>query len=152
MNELVNFFPFIILLLLIIVISWLIVLTLYIKGLFRGSNAPTLDGVLFSLKKSAEELEKRTDQLGIRITALEQKLPSAIQKVSMVRFNPFASSGGDQSFCIALLNDTKTGLVISGIHSREGMRVYAKPVERGASLYKLSKEEEEALNKAGSHA
>ena len=57
--------------------------------------------------------------------------------------------GGDQSFSVALLDGENSGVVISALHTREGNRVYAKPVEKGKAVkYPLTEEEQEAIKKA----
>jgi len=58
----------------------------------------------------------------------------SIQKVGIVRFNPFSEVGGDQS--------------ITSLYTRENNRIYGKPVAGGESEYVLSKEEKSAIEKA----
>lgn len=90
------------------------------------------------------------------ILGLEAKLDNLsrqslrnIQKVGLIRYNPYQDTGGDQSFSLALLNGKGTGLVITSLHTRSGTRVYAKPVIAGkAENYKFSEEEEEVIEKA----
>lgn len=72
----------------------------------------------------------------------------SIQKMGMVRFNPFPDTGGDQSFVLALLDNHDSGFLMTSIHGREGTRIYIKPVEYGRSKHTLSKEEEAALKAA----
>ena len=120
-----------------------------LKLFFAGKNASDLEGVLFEeikrLKKSEVEIKKLIKSSKI----LEKMANQSIQKVKVVRFNPFKETGGDQSFAIALLDSHNNGLVISSLYSREGTRIYSKPIETGQSKYPLSKEEIEALKKAG---
>lgn len=72
-----------------------------------------------------------------------------LQKVSLIRFNPFADTGGNQSFAIALLDKVGCGVVISSLHGREGTRVYAKNVANfGNSDFEFSKEESEVIKYA----
>ena len=66
----------------------------------------------------------------------------------MIRYNPFADTGGDQSFAIALLDSLGNGVVLSSLHSRTDTRVFAKPVQSGRSRYQLSDEEQDAIKKA----
>ena len=80
---------------------------------------------------------------------MEKISQKTIQKIGVIRFNPFKETGGDQSFAIALLDADNNGLIISSLFTREGTRVYTKPIESGESKYLLSKEEIEALKKAG---
>ena len=72
----------------------------------------------------------------------------AIQRVGLVRFNPFEDTGGNQSFALALTDVAGTGFIVSSLHSRTGTRVYAKAVSGGRSDGALSEEETEALRQA----
>ena len=72
----------------------------------------------------------------------------AVQKISIIRFNPFNESGGDQSFSLAVLDADNNGFIVTSLYGREVNRVYAKPIKDGTSSYSLSKEEKEALAKA----
>jgi hypothetical protein len=72
-----------------------------------------------------------------------------LQKVGFVRFNPFSDTGGDQSFCLSVLDDEDSGIVLSSLHSRGQTRVYAKAVKKGKGKdFELSKEELETIKKA----
>ena len=66
----------------------------------------------------------------------------------MKHFDPFQNAGGQQSFATALVSEKGDGVVVSGIHSRDGVRVYAKPIERFESKRELSNEEHEAIRDA----
>ena len=65
-----------------------------------------------------------------------------IQKVGLLRFNPFKDTGGDQSFILSLIDGNDTGVIISGLYSRSGTSWYAKKVVKGKGVdYDLSEEE-----------
>ena len=86
-----------------------------------------------SLKKYCKELEKNMNK--------------CIQKIGMVRYNPYQNTGSDLCFALALLDFEDNGVVINGVYSRDNTtNTYAKPIQRGVSKYTLVKEEEEALN------
>ena len=77
-----------------------------------------------------------------------RRTEQAIQHVGVVRFNPFEDTGSDQSFCIALLDARRDGIVISSLHGRQSTRVFAKPITDGRSTHDLSDEEAEAIRVA----
>ncbi len=83
-----------------------------------------------------------------RVDALERIGNIAVQKVGFMRFNPFEHTGSDQSFAVALLDRQDNGLVLSSLYTREGVRVYAKEVQRGSSKHPLSEEEQKVLRQA----
>lgn len=131
-------------------LTWLLFRTFtHYRRLTAGVTKKDLKSVLEKLLKSAEEEEKRVDKLMKQLEGLEKDGVFHVQKVGLVRFNPFAETGGDQSFCLAILDGNDSGLVISSLHSRDTTRIYAKPVKKGkASGYELSSEETQAIKRA----
>lgn len=119
-----------------------------LKTFFNGKKATDLEGVLFEEIKRLKKAERDIKELFKSSKVLEKMASQSIQKVGLIRFNPFKDTGGDQSFAIALLDSNDNGLVISSLFSREGARIYSKPIESGQSKYPLSKEELKALEKA----
>lgn len=82
------------------------------------------------------------------IESLKKKNIFNIQKVGIVRFNPFKDSGGNQSFSIAFLDGKDDGVVVTSLYTREGNRIFGKPIKNGKSEYILLEEEKEAINLA----
>jgi len=104
----------------------------------------SLKEVLNILKKLDDSFEKASNELA----ELKKNNEKNLQKVGMIRFNPFREGGGDQSFSIAVLDDSNNGFVITSLYSNAANRVYAKPIANGVSSYSLSQEEKEAISKA----
>lgn len=94
------------------------------------------------------ETTTRVDRLDGFCRELEGATRAAIQRVGLVRFNPFEDTGGNQSFALALLDTAGDGLVFSSLFSRAESRLYVKPIRRGRSDYPLSDEENEAIRRA----
>lgn len=113
------------------------------------------DGEQDGLDEVLDRALARVDGLGQRVEALNALhhdlaalAEGSIQRVAVVRFNPFADTGGDQSFAIALLDARGDGIVLSSLHSRSDTRIFAKPVSGGRSGHPLSDEEQEAIRQA----
>ncbi|HOI97880.1 MAG TPA: DUF4446 family protein [Candidatus Pacearchaeota archaeon] len=100
-----------------------------------------VDEILAEFKKVKDKCQK----LAAKVDRLEEKNRQNIGKVGIVRFNPFEGFGGNQSFSLAMLNENDCGVAITSLFSRDGNRVYAKPIKNGESQYALSKEEKEAI-------
>ena len=79
------------------------------------------------------------------IANLQHIFPTALQKIGMVRFNPFEDTGGDQSFALCLTDAQGNGFVMSSLHRRTESKVYAKPLTAWHSAYSLSVEEQQAM-------
>lgn len=119
-----------------------------ITGFFNGKDGKSIEKVLEyemgKLKKTEEDIGKLVQNM----KWIEGVTRKTIHKVGVVRYNPFGDIGGDQSFSIAMLDYSDSGVVVSSLYSGEGTRVYAKPISKGGSKYHLTEEEEEAIKKA----
>lgn len=104
--------------------------------------------VLFSLIEKIKTQEADIAQIQERVKDLEDISQRTFQKIGIVRFNPFAKSGGNQSFVIALLDKKNNGFVISSLFVDQSSRIYVKTVLAGKSEYSLSEEETEAIARA----
>jgi hypothetical protein len=83
-----------------------------------------------------------------RLDAAELRLSGAVTHRALVRYDAYNEMSGRQSLSIALLDDTRSGIVLSSIHHRDQARIYAKQVHAGRSELELSPEEEDALRLA----
>ena len=127
---------------------WLVRLDRRFKKIFRNEHINGLEEVLQSLGGEMENFKSSLTTIETHVESLESRAESSIKHVGVVRFNPFKDAGSDQSFVVALLDELRSGVVISSLYSRDGVRVYAKPIAKGTSSYQLSEEEQEALRKA----
>ncbi len=95
-----------------------------------------------------KDLEKNFGKISEELENLKKENKFSVQRVGVVRFNPFKEIGGDQSFSAALLDGNNDGIVITSLYTREGNRVYGKPIKAGLSEYLLSEEEKKAIEMA----
>jgi hypothetical protein len=105
-----------------------------------GRGEPTLE--------DAEDLVQQLADMTKRVEDLELVARVAVQHVGLVRFDAFEDMGGHLSFAAALLDADGGGFILTSINGRQETRIYAKPIERGASQYHLSNEEQEAIRRA----
>jgi len=150
-----NNFDLIALVLILVLLAWNVFLQVRlektrkrIKIFFKGRKTKDLEEVIAEQLKRMKKTENDVKELFAWDEKLQKIADISIQKVAVVRFNPFKDVGGDQSFAIVLLDKDDNGLVISSLYSREGTRIYTKPIEKGGSSYHLSEEEEQAIQKA----
>lgn len=107
----------------------------------------TQQETLDKIENNKQSLAKDIEATNKLIYLTNEKLKNAVQKVSIVRYNPFDEVGGDLCYAIALLDERNNGVIINSIYSREACYSYAKEIINGEShKHKLSQEEIEALN------
>ncbi len=119
-----------------------------IAYLTRGARAASLEDIIMMHGKEIDILGSDIEKIRAEIASIRNTLTKSIWRKSIVRYNPFKDLGGNQSFAIAFLDGNNNGIVVSSLHTREGTRIYAKPIVNAASPYKLSEEEERAVRNA----
>jgi hypothetical protein len=87
-------------------------------------------------------------RLDTRVTHAEDRLDGAVAYRSLIRYDAYGEMSGHQSTSIALLDATRSGIVLSSIHHRDQARLYAKQVHQGKPELELSPEEDEAIRVA----
>ena len=118
------------------------------SALLEGEDAGRLADIVARQKQVISAHNKSLHEIARMLEEMTAQNRLVIGKIGFVRFNPFPETGGNMSFALALLNADKNGIVISSLHSREGTRIYAKPVEKGESKHHLTDEERQAIAEA----
>ncbi len=120
--------------------------------LTRGEGGRDLGDVLEAHLAKVYAVSRRQDDIDARAGALERQARRSMQGISVVRYNTFEDTGGNQSFALAVCDPEGNGVVLSSLHARNQTRVYAKGVAAGAAEGALSEEETEALRQAMTRA
>jgi len=99
----------------------------------------------------SEYVQDVAAQLHERMSVAEHRLDHSVSRRALVRYDAYGEMSGRQSTSIALLDDQRSGVVLSSIHHREQARLYAKELHDGTSELELSPEESEAVRLALEH-
>jgi hypothetical protein len=109
------------------------------------AHAAALDASFRTLHDYVNGVAERLDG---RLEVAEQRLDGAIAHCGLIRYDAYNEMSGRQSTSIALLDSSRSGVVLSSIHHRDQARLYAKQISEGSAELRLSPEEEEALRLA----
>lgn len=105
-----------------------------------------------AMQEAFEALRDYVDGTAVRLdgrlSAAELSLRGAIAHRALVRYDAYNEASGRQSMSIALLDEDRSGVVLSCIHHRDQARVYGKQVLQGRGEIELSPEEAEAVRLA----
>jgi Protein of unknown function (DUF4446) len=104
-----------------------------------------LENGFVDLREWVEEAMRRLDE---RLGSAESRIDNCIAYSALIRYDAYGEMSGRQSSSIALLDSTRSGVVLSSILHREQARLYAKPIRNGESEFDLSPEEIEAIETA----
>ena len=109
------------------------------------SHGAELTDAFEALREWVEEVGTRLDG---RLGTAEDRLDGAIAYRGLLRYDAYNEMSGRQSTSIALLDATRSGIVLSSIHHRDQARLYAKAVRAGKGDIELSPEEADAVSRA----
>lgn len=104
-----------------------------------------------TLRAEVERIDRLSAQLASvsrQVEAVGVQGARSMQRVGVVRYNPFADTGSNQSFVVALLDSKGDGFVMSSQHSRQATRMFLKSLTAGRAETPLSAEEDEAIRRA----
>ena len=146
-----------------VVVLFILCIVLFVKfsgqkkkyDYFMGANrrpSANLEMKIQDYYETSKRIEEKYSKLLDMVTDMDKTDKTKIQKVGLIRYNPFDEMGGNLCFALALLDGHDNGVVLNGIHSRTGSFTYAKPIEMGVSTYMLSEEEIKAVEMAKNQA
>jgi len=135
---------------LVILLIWNIRLEIRLSHLLRGKKARSLEDTILTLGKETDSLHTFRNDMEKYLIDVESRLKRSTSGIATVRFNPFkgTGAGGNQSFATAFIDENGNGVVISSLYSRERVSIFAKPIKKLKSEYKLTKEEKDAIKQA----
>lgn len=144
----------------VVVVTAFIVLLVYVIYLhrklsffMRGENGKSLESTVRTYISHVDELKKHDELIAEHALQLDKRLAHAVRNVSTMRFKAFDQNSSNQSFAIALLNELGDGVILSSLHHRDRVSVFAKPIAKYECAQDLTEEEVGVLTEAKtSHA
>ena len=87
----------------------------------RAKGTEVMDMLANMLEKS-EQIDKNIAAVFEENEKDRELLHKTLHKVSLIRFNPFDDMGGKQSFCIVFLDAHDSGVLMTSLHAKNGIR------------------------------
>jgi hypothetical protein len=101
-----------------------------------------------SLQARIDDLHRAVDGVSAALGQVDRRVDDTVSKTAIVRYDAYENSGGHQSASVAMLDSSRTGVVLSAIQGRDYARIYVKELDRGRASVALSPEELEAVERA----
>ena len=121
------------------------------KIITAGADGVDIQQILTEYAKQLNQTNEDHKKIQGDVARLGLAAKHALTKVAVVRFNAFHDDSAELSYCIALLDEENSGVIISSLNGRDFSRSYVKPIVKGeSSKYKLTDEEKKALQQASS--
>jgi hypothetical protein len=117
------------------------------KVLLGGGKGDLVDFAV-SLQARIDDLHRAVDEVAAGLSRVDRRVDATLANVAVVRYDAYEDTGGHQSASVALLDGTRTGMVLTAIQGRDYARIYVKQLERGRASIALSPEEMEAVERA----
>jgi HAMP domain-containing protein len=138
--------------LLLIVVAYLAVTLRRMRRSQRivaGTDSHDLVEYAMSLLARVEQVEGRADAVEAAAAAVGKRVDRCLERRAMLRYDAIEGAGGRQSVTIALMDASRSGLILSAIQGRDYARIYVKEIREGLSDVELSPEEMRVLEQAG---
>lgn len=119
-----------------------------VDDLTQGVAKKDIVELVTSFSKQNETIANDIVAIHAEFSKIREDTKKFFRKVGLVRYQGFSNTGGDQSFSIALLDDTYSGFVLTSLYGRDFSKTYAKRIENGKPSHPLTEEEQEALIQA----
>ena len=118
----------------------------FFEHLTSDTDKKNLSSILESFKKDLKNDQDKITKLEKRVEQEEKNSLTYLQKIGLMRFNPYSDTGGQQSFVLSVLDKLGNGVVISSLFGRNQTRWFAKKVSKnkGEEL-ELSEEEKKVV-------
>jgi hypothetical protein len=113
-----------------------------------GGGKDDLVDFAVSLQGRIDDLHRAVDEVAAGLARVDRRVDESLAKTSIVRFDAYEGTGGQQSASVALLDAARSGIVVSANQGRDYARIYMKELEHGRASIALSPEEEEAVERA----
>jgi hypothetical protein len=113
-----------------------------------GGGKNDLVDFAVSLQARIDELHRAVDRVTATLAELDRRVDDTVSKTAIVRYDAYENSGGHQSASVAMLDSSRSGVVLSAIQGRDYARIYVKELDRGHASIALSPEELEAVERA----
>jgi Protein of unknown function (DUF4446) len=117
------------------------------RVLLGGSQADLVDFAV-SLQARIDDLHRAVDEVAAGLARVDRRVDGCVARTSIVRYDAYEGTGGQQSASAAFLDAGRSGIVLSAIQGRDYARIYMKSVDRGRAAVTLSPEEAEAVERA----
>ena len=114
----------------------------------QGSGGGDLVDFAVSLQGRVDGLHRAVDDATAQLGRLERRLDATVSRLAVVRYDAYENTGGHQSASVALLDASRSGVVLSAIQGRDYARIYIKELDDGRAAVSLSPEEQEAVERA----
>lgn len=116
-----------------------------------GGGKQDLVDFAVSLQARIDDLHRAVDEVAAGLSRVDRRVDTAVAKTAIVRYDALSGTGGHQSASVALLDSSRSGVVMSAIQDREYARIYVKELDKGRAPVALSPEEQEAVERAMAH-
>ena len=114
----------------------------------EGTGGGDLVDFAVSLQGRVDGLHRALDELTATFGRLDRRVDASVSRLAVVRYDAYENTGGHQSASVALLDASRSGVVLTAIQGRDYARIYIKELDDGRSAVSLSPEEQEAVERA----
>ena len=97
--------------------------------LLGGGKGDLVDFAV-SLQARIDDLHRAVDEVAAALSRVDRRVDDCVSKTSILRYDAYDDKAGQSSATFALLDASRTGVVVSAIQGRDYARIYMKELDR----------------------
>src|SRR5207237_9291790 len=113
-----------------------------------GGRGWDVGGFALRLQARSDDLHGAVEVVAAGLARVDRRIDGSFAHSAIVRYDAYEDTGGHQSASLAVLDSSRTGVVVTAIQGRDYARIYMKELDRGRASIALSPEEAEAVERA----
>lgn len=118
------------------------------QSVVLGEGRDDLVNFAVTLQTRMDDLHRVVDEVAGGLVRVDKRIDGALAHTALVRYDAYEDVGGQQSASLAVLDASRSGIVLTAIQGRDYARIYMKELERGRAPVSLSPEEQQAVDRA----
>jgi hypothetical protein len=118
------------------------------QSVVLGAGRDDLVNFAVTLQTRMDDLHRVVDEVAGGLVRVDKRIDGALTHTALVRYDAYEDVGGQQSASLAVLDASRSGVVLTAIQGRDYARIYMKELDRGRAAVSLSPEEQQAVDRA----
>src|SRR5215204_3044670 len=89
-----------------------------------GDGKADLVDFAVSLQGRIDDLHRAVDEIAAALVRVDRRVDGSVTNTSIVRYDAYEDTGGNQSASLAVLDSARTGFGVTAIEGRDSARIY----------------------------
>lgn len=120
---------------------------MYEDTLSKFNSKDNIEDEFMDIYTRINNMEKTSKEIKDALELIMIKNRECIKQIEFLKYSAYDEKNTSSSFVLGLVDDNLNGILLNKIHSNNGSNIYAKKINNALVEERVSKEEQEVLDK-----